>query len=134
MEIIIKLQQYSRSLIVAIIVLANFGLAITPTAISYATAKEDVCNAIDGTVSGDNCDTGDTSVNDVIRVVINVLSILVGVIAVIMIIVGGLKYITSGGDSNSISSAKNTLTYALVGLVIAALSQIIAQFVVGRVT
>ena len=46
-----------------------------------------------------------------------------------MVIVSGLKYITASGDSSSISSAKNTLIYALVGLAIAALAQIMVHFV-----
>jgi hypothetical protein len=51
-----------------------------------------------------------------------------------MIIVGGLKYITSGGDSGNVSGAKNTILYAIVGLVVVALAQIIVRFVLTRVT
>lgn len=75
----------------------------------------------------------ESKVNDIITLVINVFSVVVGVIAVIMIIVGGLKYITSGGDSGNITSAKNTILYAIVGLVIVALSQIIVKFVLSKV-
>jgi hypothetical protein len=56
------------------------------------------------------------------------------VVAVIMIIVGGLKYITSGGDSGNITSAKNTILYAIVGLIVVALAQIIVRFVLERAT
>lgn len=73
-------------------------------------------------------------VGDIIRTVINIISLIVGVIAVIMIIIGGLKYITSAGDSGNVTSAKNTILYALVGLVIVALAQIIVRFVLGKVT
>jgi uncharacterized membrane protein len=73
-------------------------------------------------------------VSGLLRTVINVFSWIVGVIAVIMIIVGGLKYITSGGDSGNVSSAKNTILYALVGLVIVALAQFIVRFVLGQAT
>lgn len=69
------------------------------------------------------------SVGALARKIVNFMSILVGVVAVIMIIVGGFKYITSGGDSNKISSAKNTIIYALIGLIIVALSQFIVQFI-----
>jgi hypothetical protein len=55
-------------------------------------------------------------------------------VAVIMIIVGGLKYITSGGDSNNVSSAKSTIIYAIIGLVVVALAQFIVQFVLNKVT
>jgi hypothetical protein len=50
-----------------------------------------------------------------------------------MIIFAGFKYVTSGGDSSKIGSAKNTLIYAVVGLVVAGLSQIIVRYVVTKV-
>jgi hypothetical protein len=73
-------------------------------------------------------------VNSIIELVINIFSIVVGVVAVIMIIIGGLKYITSGGDSNNITAAKNTIIYAIIGLVVVALAQVIVRFVIQRVT
>jgi Type IV secretion system pilin len=72
------------------------------------------------------------SVANIIRTVINVASAIVGAVSVVMIIIGGFKYITSGGDSNNVSGAKNTILYAIVGLVIVAFAQIIVQFVLER--
>jgi hypothetical protein len=51
-----------------------------------------------------------------------------------MIILGGLKYITSGGDAQKVASAKSALIYAIVGLVIVALAQAIVRFVLGKAT
>jgi hypothetical protein len=48
-----------------------------------------------------------------------------------MIMVAGFKYITAGGDAGSIGSAKNTLVYAIVGLLIAALAQALVHFVLN---
>lgn len=67
-----------------------------------------------------------------IKKVINIFSVIIGVIAVIMIIVGGLKYITSGGESSNVSGAKNTIIYAIVGLIIVALAQFIVHFVLAN--
>lgn len=75
---------------------------------------------------------GTSRINNIITDAINIFSILVGIIAVIMIIVGGFKYITSGGDSGNISSAKNTIIYAVIGLVIVALAQFLVQFVLDK--
>lgn len=85
--------------------------------------------------SGD-CTSSDatTKFNDLVHSIINVLSAIVGVVAVIMIIVGGLRYITSGGNDTSVSGAKNTILYAVIGLVIVALAQIIVRFVLTKVT
>ena len=75
-----------------------------------------------------------TNLTKVVKLVVNVLSVLVGVVAVIMIIWGGLKYITSGGDANNVKTAKNTILYALIGLVIVALAQFIVKFVLTKAT
>lgn len=102
--------------------------AACPTEDSANSAKEQAQVGIGAT--GDNCNGG--GVTDFVGAVIRVLSIVVGIAAVIMIIVSGFKYITSNGDSGKISSAKNTLIYALVGLVIAALAQFLVHFVLTQ--
>jgi len=79
------------------------------------------------TTKGDN-----EALNSIIHFVINTFSIIVGAVSVIMIIYGGFKYITSGGDSGNVSGAKNTILYALLGLVIVALSQLIVYFVLSK--
>jgi magnesium-transporting ATPase (P-type) len=75
-----------------------------------------------------------SNLNRLITQVINIITVIVGVIAVIMIIFGGFRYITSGGDSSNVSSAKNTILYAIVGLIIVALAQVIVRFVLGATT
>lgn len=73
------------------------------------------------------------SLADIAKKIVNLLSVVVGVVAVIMIIVGGFRYITSGGESSNVSGAKNTLIYAIVGLIIVALAQFIVHFVLSNV-
>ena len=81
------------------------------------------CNALDSS----------SNLQGLIDKIINILSVIVGIVAVVMIIVGGFKYITSAGDSNKVGSAKSTIIYAIVGLIIAALAQVIARFVLSNV-
>ncbi len=76
--------------------------------------------------------TSEERVNNIIKLAVNTFSILVGIVSVVMIIVGGLKYITSGGESANVTSAKNTILYAVIGLVVVALAQIIVRFVLSR--
>ena len=83
--------------------------------------------------SGINGDQTGQTVNNLISEAINILSVLVGVVAGVMIIIGGLRYITSGGNDTSVTGAKNTLLYAIVGLVIVALAQVIVHFVLSKV-
>ncbi len=78
-------------------------------------------------------DDAEDRVFGIIATVINIFSLVVGVISVIMIIIGGLKYITSGGDSGNVTGAKNTILYAVIGLVVVALAQIIVRFVLTQV-
>lgn len=87
-------------------------------------------NGVENKTCGSSGD-GQASIAKIASTVVNYLSIIVGVIAVIMIIVGGFKYITSGGESGNVSGAKNTLIYAIVGLIIVALAQFIVQFVLN---
>lgn len=61
----------------------------------------------------------------------NVMLFLVGAVSVIMVVIGGLRYVISGGNSASVGAAKNTILYAIVGLVIALLAYAIVNFVIG---
>ena len=75
-----------------------------------------------------------TKINNIIHTIVNLLSAIVGVVAVIMIIVGGFRYITSGGNDTSVTSAKNTILYAIIGLVVVALAQLIVRFTLSKLT
>ena len=97
-------------------------------------AKEAVCNGLGLTNGTSGCTPapGQSTVENTIKNGINILSIVIGVGAVIMIMIGGFKYITSGGDSSRVSSAKDTILYAVIGLAVAALAQVIVQFVLTK--
>ena len=75
--------------------------------------------------------TDQKSLGDMVKTVVNLLLYVIGAAAVIMIIFGGFKYITSGGDAAGVTSAKNTIMYAVIGLIVAALAFAIVNFVVG---
>lgn len=70
------------------------------------------------------------SVQDLVVTIVNVLLYIIGVLAVIMIIIGGLRYTTSGGDSGALTSAKNTILYSIVGLLIAFFAYAIVNWVI----
>ncbi len=93
-----------------------------------SSSKSQVLNGIG--VTGGNCDT--SGVGNTVAAVTSILSYVVGAVAIIMIIVGGFRYITSGGDSGKVGSAKNTLIYAIIGLVIVALAQLIVNLVLTK--
>lgn len=92
--------------------------------ISASNASEEDCTGL--------AEGSTNKVNSLITQIINIFSVIVGIIAVIFIIIGGLKYITSGGDSGNVTGAKNTILYAIIGLIIVALAQFIVRFVLAK--
>lgn len=64
--------------------------------------------------------------------IVNVLLFVIGAVSVIMIIIGGIRYTVSGGTSAEVTNAKNTIMYAIIGLVIAFLAYAIVNWVLGR--
>jgi len=71
--------------------------------------------------------------NSIWTKIINTILIVIGSISVIMVIVGGIRYVVSGGDPKGISSAKDTIIYAMVGIVVAVLAGAIVNFVLARI-
>lgn len=108
---------------------------LQPQLVLAETAKDAVCQGVGtvGNTAGCAEKEGSPTVNSVLNTVVNLLSLFVGIIAVIMIIVSGFRYVTSGGDPGKVSGAKSALIYALIGLAIAALSQVLVKYVLGKV-
>jgi cytochrome bd-type quinol oxidase subunit 2 len=119
-------------------IMASFALLLAPTVMVAGVSVAQIDKGIQATCTGANCPTSaanaESKANQLVKDIINIFSWIVGVVSVIMIIFGGFKYITSGGDAGKVTSAKNTILYALVGLVIVALAQAIVWFVLGAVT
>lgn len=118
---------------------ALFALFVLPLVPAGTVSAQLDCNDTiaeclrQGATSTDE-DTSEASarVETIVKRVVDIFSVVVGVVAVIMIIIGGLKYITSGGDSGNISSAKNTILYAIIGLIVVVLAQVVVRFVLER--
>lgn len=127
------MKKFVRLLATLSLLLAPVCVAMPAQAAIFDDAKDQACAGLqleqDGTCTQES---GGSGITGVLKTVIGILSLIVGVISVIMIIIGGIKYATSQGDSAATSSAKNTVIYAVVGLVIAAISQFIVRFVLVR--
>ncbi|MGI9027279.1 MAG: hypothetical protein ACR2FM_00310 [Candidatus Saccharimonadales bacterium] len=65
--------------------------------------------------------------------IINILSIIIGIVAIIIIILAGLKFVTSGSNPQDITQARERVIYAAVGLMVAALAQVLVRFIIGKV-
>lgn len=128
---------------IILIIVGVFGLLgvgalqFAPAAQASSTdaAKKSSCEGIGGVFQSDgSCKTDSPSLNNIIATIINILSTIIAIVAVIMIMVGGFKYVTANGDSGNLSSAKTTIVYAVVGLVIVAFAQFLVQFVITKTT
>lgn len=99
-----------------------------------AHAAPDCTDGIDCITTGaNNAKTGGAKSSDltsVFQLVTNILLFLIGAISVIMIVVGGIKYTTSNGNAEQIKSAKNTIMYAIVGVIVAILAYAVVNFVI----
>lgn len=71
--------------------------------------------------------------NGIITKIVRLLSLVIGIAAVIVIIIGGIRYVTSSGDPNNTTGAKNTILFAIVGLLVALLAQAIIIFVISKI-
>lgn len=78
----------------------------------------------------DGCPANLFGENGVFRQVTNAILYIVGIVAVIMLIIGGIKYVVSGGDAKKVTDAKNTVLYAIIGLVICFFAFAIVNFVI----
>src|SRR5690606_2096912 len=65
---------------------------------------------------------GALELTSVIKTIINVFLYFIGALSVIMVIYGGFKYVTSSGEASAVTSAKNTIMYAVIGIIVSVLA------------
>jgi len=134
------IQKIKKLILVTITGLTMLAPALVPAMPAFAapdTINAGLCTGVTNATGGTGGCTstdGTASLKTLASKIINIFSILVGIIAVVMVIFGGFKYITSGGDSGNVTGAKNTLIYAIIGLLVVALSQFIVHFVLSTAT
>jgi hypothetical protein len=104
---------------------ALFGVMVAVPQYAHASAKSEILGGTSSVNSGSSTDLASQ-----LKIVVNVLLYILGAIAVIMIVIGGIRYTTSNGDAGSTKSAKDTVLYAVVGLIVAVMAYAIVNFVV----
>ena len=116
---------YMTTLGMAAVSLASIILA--PTSFAFSLSIEDGANSARGADQA----TDLFGSAGIFTTVTNVMLFIVGAISVIMVVIGGLRYVVSGGNSGNITTAKNTILYAIVGLIIAIMAYAVINFVIG---
>ncbi len=120
----------------AVAFLALFGL--TSVSLAPATYADTICdnpNISEEVKKSSGCSGGSST--DLSTVIGNILKAVIGIaglVAAVYIVIGGVQYITSTGDSGKIAKAKNTILYALIGLVVCALAFAIVNWAIGAIS
>lgn len=126
-----------------LLVLSLLSVSFLTPALTYAqdgiNPVEDICNsAPNATVCKDAQKASDDNnplfgPNGIITTIIGLLSVIAGIAAVIIIIVSGLKFITSGNNPQDANNAREGIIYAVVGLSIAVLAQVIVRLFLSKI-
>ncbi len=138
------MKQFITSLkaLLVVPVLALAFTAVAPAADTYANTYGK-CATVDNSGNGlslgagVDCAKGQDQQKDlfgpngIFKKVTDVLLFIIGAVAVIMLVIGGIRYTVSGGDQNAVTAAKNTILYAVVGIIVAILAYAIIGFVTG---
>jgi hypothetical protein len=104
-----------------------FGVCSTSTDSGVSANGTDVCKSAGSNPPGTN------PVIDALRVAINILSFVVGVASVIVIIISSLRMVLNGGDPQAVGRARNGIIYALVGILVVAVSQSLVVFILDKI-
>ena len=117
---------------IAIMTCAVFGASVLSTASLSGNASAQVSKGIDTATTSEMKGKSIDGDKGLIKTVVNVLLWAVGILSVIMIIFSGFRYITSAGDASKTKSAQSTLTYSVVGLIVAIMAYAIVNMVTNR--
>lgn len=106
---------------------------ISPAVVFASTAAKDLCQGGGGVWSGSSCtnpeDRTPAGVDGLIGTIVDVFLFLTAGVSVVMIIIGALRYTASGGDQSAVKTAKSTILYAIIGLIISILAYAIVNTV-----
>ena len=111
----------------------TIGLLGVFTPVVSAANGIDICSEENqNSVYCKNKGSGETQVNGIIKTIVEVLLTAVGAISIIMIVIGGIMFALSSGDAQKAAKARNTVLYAVVGLIVSIFASAIVNFVFNR--
>ncbi len=117
--------------IIAILMIGILSLALTSNL--YAVTDMTIQAGVNA-AHGANQPVSLFGTDGIFTTITNLLLFVVGALSVVMVIVGGLRYVVSGGNSASVTAAKNTILYAIVGVIVAFLAYAAVNFLLGSLT
>ena len=112
------------------------ALAIMPQLSQSAFAADDICslpNVSEAVKAASGCNDSLPELPDVVVNIIYGVIAAAAIVSVIYIVYGGVQYMTSSGDTTKTTKARNTIFFALIGLVICVLAFAIVKFFISNV-
>ena len=98
---------------------------------SQSVSTTSVCSSVHSQASKSK---SSNPILKILKTVINIMSYFIGIVAVIVLIIGGFQMVFSGSDPQAVSKARSTIIYAVVGVVVAVLAQVIVLFVLRNIS
>jgi hypothetical protein len=134
--------QAMKSLMLKAVLAGVMLVAVAPLGAQAATPTQNVLHqACTHGVTFAGCSTSDQGIDTTgaghttfLQDLVNTFLFAAGLVAVIFLIIGGIRYITSTGDSQRIKAAKDTILYAIIGLVVVIVARAIVGFVAGSLS
>lgn len=126
------MKQWKHALVAVMMMAGVIGAAALPAAPAGAINVFEGCNGKSEAVCKASKTDTEASVGGKVRTIVNTMLYILGIIAVIMIVFSGIRYTTSTGDASKVKASKDTLLYAIVGLIVAMLAWTIVNFVIGK--
>ncbi len=121
------MKRYRKPLIAATLSLVVAVIAVVaPIAVPSASAQFSK-----GIEAARTPEMSTKPIGTTITEVVNIFLYFVGAVSVIVMIWGGFQYITSSGDSQKATTAKNTIMYAVIGIIVVVMSYAIVNWVFG---
>ena len=139
---ILTLKNTFLVMLAAFLATLSLVLVTQPDSVSAQGSEQEICEQI---LDGDwNPDEGGTCTpkagqaslfgpDGTFQKITNTLIFITGAISVLMLIVGGIRYTVSAGDANAVTGAKNTIIYAVVGIIVSFLAYAIVNFIITRI-
>lgn len=127
--------------LIAILLLALSAFVMPVVNVSAAEVGNDPACSSDKltdkeALAAAGCPTGeeDAKIGDVAKNIINVVITVLGLVAVLFVVIGGVNYTTSQGDPQKTKKARDTILYAILGVILAVLAYTIVNFVISGIT
>ena len=121
----------TKKIITGLLVIPLMAIGVVTTLqVSSVNATDMTLESGLSSSQGEGVPTELVGANGMFNTVVNILLFIIGAVSVIMLIYGGIRYTTSGGNSNNVTAAKNTIMYSVIGLVIAILAYALVNFVI----